>query len=148
MTPTSDKPPREDVTGNAETAGLRPSTSGVDIHELFRGEASRRLGNIVDTLNGVGGDSSLTALETLFREAHTINGDASMLGLTDVVRLAQAVEDVLATTLARGVFPPELQRPLLRAANALRRQVEENEDPPSDLLDELAGCRARLTLPC
>ncbi len=62
--------------------------------EIFRDEASERLDHIVDTLLAVeGGRAAPDAVDSLFRDAHTIKGAAGMLGLDDVRELAHAVED-------------------------------------------------------
>ena len=97
-------------------------------------------------------------MDALFRDAHTIKGAASMLGLDDIRTLAHAAEDVLALVRGTGAFPRELAAPLLRATVALRAMVRGSagpggpaepggttEPPPlGDLLRELAACRAAL----
>jgi two-component system, OmpR family, alkaline phosphatase synthesis response regulator PhoP len=119
--------------------------NGVDAEflELFRTEANERLDNMVGTLlaleNGRGGPE---ALESLFRDAHTIKGGAGMLGLDDARVLAHALEDVLDRVRASGEFPLQLADPLLRAADALRRQVGGEGRATPGLLDELAARRA------
>jgi two-component system chemotaxis sensor kinase CheA len=113
--------------------------------ELFRDEANERLDNMVDTLLALeSGRAAPDALDALFRDAHTIKGGAGMLGLDDVRALAHAVEDVLESARTAGELPLQLTDPLLRAADALRRQVAGNghsEGEPS-LLDELEASRA------
>ena len=107
---------------------------------IFRDEANERLDSIVEVLlaleHGAGGPD---AVERLFRDTHTIKGSAAMLGLDDVRNLAHAVEDVLADVRDGGVFPVALADPLMRAADALRAQV--NDDGPADpeLVAELAA---------
>jgi two-component system chemotaxis sensor kinase CheA len=113
--------------------------------ELFRDEANERLDNMVDTLLALeSGRAAPEALDSLFRDAHTIKGGAGMLGLEDVQTLAHAMEDVLESARSAGEFPPHLTDPLLRAADALRLHVAgegEGEGTP-DLLAELGASRA------
>jgi two-component system chemotaxis sensor kinase CheA len=111
--------------------------------EIFRDEANERLDRIVETLLAVEGDGAdAGAVEELFRDAHTIKGGAGMLGLDEMHGLAHAFEDVLAGVREAGAFPAELVEPLLRAADALRRQVAGGADLDADLLQELETRRA------
>jgi two-component system chemotaxis sensor kinase CheA len=111
--------------------------------DLFRDEANERLDNMVDTLLGLeSGRAAPEALDSLFRDAHTIKGGAGMLGLDDACTLAHAIEDVLESAREAGEFPLELTDPLLRAADALRRHIAGDGEGTSDLLDELAASRA------
>lgn len=114
-----------------------------DFLEIFRDEADERLDRIVDTLLALEASRGpADAVDSLFRDAHTIKGAAGMLGLDQVQELARAVEDVLEDLRQGGEFPPDLADPLLRAADALRRHVHGSEDATDSLLDELAGIRA------
>lgn len=116
-----------------------------EFFEIFRDEANERLDNIVDTLLALeAGRAQPDAVAALFRDAHTIKGAAGMLGLEDVRALAHAVEDVLDSARETKTFPRELAEPLLRAADALRRQVAGNVESAADLLEELAASRAGL----
>jgi two-component system chemotaxis sensor kinase CheA len=93
--------------------------------ELFRDEARERLDRIVETLLELEtGRAPAGAIDALMREMHTIKGAAGMVGLDDICVLAHAAEDILAIARERGSFPPSLTDPLLRTADALRRQVE------------------------
>ncbi len=113
--------------------------------EIFRDEASERLDHIVDTLLAVeGGRAAPDAVDSLFRDAHTIKGAAGMLGLDDVRELAHAVEDVLDGIRGSGEFPSDLIEPLLRAADSLRRHVEGGGETTADLLEELASSRSQI----
>lgn len=112
---------------------------------IFRDEANERLDNIVDTLLAVeAGRAAADAIDSLFRDAHTIKGAAGMLGLDEVRSLAHSMEDVLAGVRESGSFPAELVEPLLRAADALRGHVAGSGASSADLLDELAARRAEL----
>jgi two-component system, chemotaxis family, sensor kinase CheA len=116
-----------------------------EFFDLFRDEANERLDRIVDTLLALESDrAGSEAVEELFRDAHTIKGAAGMLGLDDVRALAHAFEDVLAGVRERGSFPSELVEPLLRAADALRRQVAGEVETAADLLDELEARRTEV----
>jgi two-component system chemotaxis sensor kinase CheA len=111
--------------------------------ELFRDEANGRLDNMVDTLLALeNGRAGPDALDSLFRDAHTIKGGAGMLGLDDVRTLAHAMEDVLESARSVGEFPPHLTDPLLRAADALRLHIAGESEGTPDLLEELEASRA------
>jgi two-component system chemotaxis sensor kinase CheA len=117
-----------------------------EFFQIFRDEANERLDSMVDSLLALeGGNGGSAAIDSLFRDAHTIKGGAGMLGLDDVRTLAHAVEDVLGSVRDSGEFPPALAEPLLRAADALRSSVAGAGGPVVDLLDELAERRATLT---
>ena len=106
---------------------------------------------MVDTLLALeSGGADADAIDSLFRDAHTIKGGAGMVGLDDVRDLAHAMEDVLAQARTAGEFPPQLADPLLRAADALRRHVAGDGEATPGLLDELAaslGARRRRSSP-
>lgn len=111
--------------------------------EIFRDEADERLDRIVDTLLALeAGRAPADAVDSLFRDAHTIKGAAGMLGLEQVQKLAGAVEDILEDLRESDEFPRELTDPLLRTADSLRRHVHGAGTPTGELLDELAQTRA------
>ena len=111
-----------------------------DFLELFRDETNERLDNMVDTLLALeGGRSEPDAINSLFRDAHTIKGGASMLGLDAVRGLAHAMEDVLGRARTAGEFPAQLAEPLLRGTDALRRQVAGDGEVTPELLESLAA---------
>ncbi len=111
--------------------------------DIFRDEANERLDNMVDTLLALeSGRAGPEALDSLFRDAHTIKGGAGMLGLDDARSLAHAIEDVLGSVREAGEFPAQLADPLLRATDALRRHVGGEGEGTPDLLEELAARRA------
>jgi chemotaxis protein histidine kinase CheA len=98
---------------------------------IFRDEANERLDSISSALLAIeGGSASADAIDSLFRDAHTIKGGAGMLGLEAIAELAHAVEDVLAGAREQGELPAGLADPLLRAGDALRSLV--NGDVPED----------------
>jgi chemotaxis protein histidine kinase CheA len=111
--------------------------------DIFRDEANERLDAMVNTLLELeAGSAPGDAVDSLFRDAHTIKGGAGMVGLDGVRSLAHAVEDVLADARAAGVFPAELTATMLRATDALRAEVSGSPVPTEELLAELAGRRA------
>jgi two-component system chemotaxis sensor kinase CheA len=111
--------------------------------ELFRDEATQRLDQMDTALLAIeAGQAGAEAVDSLFRNAHTIKGGAGMLGFGDIQVLAHGAEDVLARVRDAGVFPPELAAPLLRATAALRAELAGDGAPTGDLLDELAASRA------
>jgi two-component system chemotaxis sensor kinase CheA len=121
------------------------SDPDADLIELFRDESAQRLDQMDTALLAVeSGAAGAEAIDSLFRNAHTIKGAAGMLGFDDVRALAHAAEDVLASVRTAGVFPPEFAPPLLRATAALRAQVNADGavEPVASLLKDLAACRA------
>jgi len=113
--------------------------------EIFQDEANARLDHIVDTLLTLeAGRAAPDAVDSLFRDAHTIKGGAAMLGLNEVRELAHAVEDVLGEARESGRFSPELTDPLLRAADLLRGQIEGSGEETADLLQELGASGTRV----
>jgi two-component system chemotaxis sensor kinase CheA len=121
------------------------SDGNAEFVELFRDEATERLDSMVDSLLAVeSGAAKADAVDSLFRDAHTIKGAAGMLGFAPVHTLAHAVEDVLSSVRDQGTFPTELVEPLLRATDALRTQITGKEPPTDDLVEELAEHRAML----
>jgi two-component system, chemotaxis family, sensor kinase CheA len=121
---------------------------GAEFLDIFRDEAAERLDHIVDTLLALeAGSAAPDAVDSLFRDAHTIKGAAGMLGLEDIQVLAHAVEDILDDVRESPDFPQELIDPLLRAADSLRQHVEGTGAADADLLDELAASRAQIARP-
>ena len=108
--------------------------------ELFRDETARRLDQMDAVLLAVeSGDAGAEAVDSLFRQAHTIKGAAGMLGFDDIRALAHATEDVLARIRDADEFPPGLAEPLLRATSALRVLATGSGTPVGDIIDELAA---------
>jgi two-component system chemotaxis sensor kinase CheA len=121
------------------------SQAATEFLELFRDEARERLDRIVETLLELEtGRAPAGAIDALMREMHTIKGAAGMVGLDDICVLAHAAEDILAIARERGSFPPSLTDPLLRTADALRRQVEGSGEPVEDLVAELVASATQL----
>jgi two-component system chemotaxis sensor kinase CheA len=114
----------------------------VEFLDMFRDEANERIDSMVETLLALErGSAGTDALDSLFRDAHTIKGGSGMLGLDGAQTLAHAIEDVLESARGAGEFPRELADPLLRAADALRLHIAGDGEATLDLLEEL-GARA------
>ena len=91
---------------------------------IFRDEANERLDSMTSALLAVeDGSAAADAIDSLFRDAHTIKGGAGMLGLGEIATLAHTVEDVLAAARDQGALPAGLTDALLRAGDALRALV-------------------------
>jgi two-component system chemotaxis sensor kinase CheA len=111
--------------------------------EIFRDEASGRLDRMVDTLLALeNGTAAADAVDSLFRDTHTIKGAAGMVGLDEVGALAHVMEELLADARHRGALPAELIDPLLRASDALRRFVDGEGEPDAALIAELTAAQA------
>jgi chemotaxis protein histidine kinase CheA len=121
---------------------IEPDT---ELTEIFHDEARQRLDQMDSVLVAIeSGEAEAQAVDSLFRDAHTIKGAASMLGLDDIRTLAHAAEDILGGVRDSGVFPPELAVLLLRATAALRAMVDGAGEPIDGLLEDLAARRAGL----
>ncbi|MDX6643375.1 MAG: two-component system, chemotaxis family, sensor kinase CheA [Solirubrobacteraceae bacterium] len=95
-----------------------------EIFEIFREEAAERLDRMVETLLALeAGSAAPDAVDSLFRDAHSIKGSAGMVGIEEARAIAHTIEDVLEEARENGVFPKELSDPLLRATDALRRVI-------------------------
>ncbi|MDX2096730.1 MAG: hybrid sensor histidine kinase/response regulator [Leptolyngbyaceae cyanobacterium bins.59] len=63
-------------------------------------------------------------LETLLREAHSLKGDANMLGVTDVGNLSHQFEDVLGQIKRSEItLSPDLSDRLYRGLDAMRKLI-------------------------
>ena len=108
--------------------------------EIFRYEAGERLDRVVTTLLALeGGRAGTDAVDSLFRDIHTIKGAAGMVGRDEIRELANAMEDVLSGARDRGSVASDLVSPLMRAADELRRHVDGAGRPVGDLIAELAA---------
>jgi two-component system chemotaxis sensor kinase CheA len=103
-----------------------------DLIQIFREEAAEHLDGMVECLLAVeGGRASSEGTDALFRHAHSIKGNAGMVGLQEAGSIANAIEDVLARAREDGALSPLLTDPLLHATDALRRAVA-GEDGVAD----------------
>src|SRR3954451_10870965 len=99
---------------------------------LFRAETGERLERIERTLldleAGRGGDD---AVDVLFRDAHSIKGNAAMVGFNDASQVAHAMEDALEGPRAAGALPPDLAGSLLQRTDELRLALDMGGEPES-----------------
>src|SRR5580698_402729 len=84
------------------------------------------------------GQASGEATDALFRHAHSIKGNAGMVGLQEAGAIANAIEDVLASAREAGALSPLLTDPLLHATDALRRAVAGEDGVATAAIQELA----------
>jgi two-component system, chemotaxis family, sensor kinase CheA len=116
--------------------------------EIFRDEARSRLDRIVETLLALeSGSADADALDSLFRDTHTIKGAAGMVGLDEIGALAHVMEDLLAQARDSGVLSPELIEPLLQAADGLRAHVEGNGEATAAHIAQLTSARVTAESP-
>jgi len=119
-----------------------------ELADIFRDEATQRLDNMDAVLLAIeSGHVNAGAVDSLFRDAHTIKGAASMLGFDDIRTLAHAAEDILASARQSGVLPPDIAGPLLRATAALRAMVAGSGEPIDGVLNDLAASRPAAEVP-
>ena len=102
---------------------------------IFRDEANERLDSMSTALLAIeDGRASADAIDSLFRDAHTIKGGAGMLGLTRSASSPTPSRTCSPTPGERGELPAGLADPLLRAGDALRRHGDapDRGDPCAD----------------
>ena len=99
---------------------------------LFRDETGERLERIERTLldleAGRGGDD---AIDVLFRDAHSIKGNAAMVGFDAASAVANTMEDALEGPRAEGALPPDLAGVLQHRTDELRRALDMGWEPES-----------------
>jgi len=108
-----------------------------EILEVFREEATERIDHMVETLLALeAGNASVDAVDSLFRDAHSIKGSAGMVGFDEVRTIAHRMEDILEGARASGSFSDELTDPMLQATDALRRAVHGERAPAAPATPE------------
>jgi two-component system chemotaxis sensor kinase CheA len=109
------------------------SAPDAEILEVFREEAIERLDQMVETLLALesGHAEPAAAIDSLFRDAHSIKGSAGMVGNEAVRTIAHTIEDVLEQARDSGSLPTEQIEPMLQATDALRRAVTAPEGRPA-----------------
>ena len=119
-------------------------TDNPELLATFDEEARERLASLASGLLALeSGPPSRTAIAALFRDAHTIKGSARMMGLTSIVEVAHAAEDVLAAVRDRRLKPGrELIDLLLAAVDGMTRSLPAAADPLGD--DDRAALREAL----
>jgi two-component system chemotaxis sensor kinase CheA len=111
--------------------------------EIFRHEARGRLDRIVDTLLALeNGTAAADAVDSLFRDTHTIKGAAGMVGLDEVSDLSHVMEDLLASAREDGTLPAALIAPLLRSTDVLREHIEGDGESNAAVIAELEAAAA------
>jgi two-component system chemotaxis sensor kinase CheA len=117
--------------------------AGDGFRAMFADEANERIDSMVATLLELeNGNAEEGAVDSLFRDAHTLKGGAGMLGLDGVGTLAHAVEDVLERIRGATGTSPVLSDLLLRATDALRLHVVDDDTDSDGLLTELRDAAA------
>jgi two-component system chemotaxis sensor kinase CheA len=109
------------------------------ILEIFREEAAERLDRMVDTLLALESGQPPGAIDSLFRDAHTIKGSAGMVGIDDARTIAHAIEDILDDARNRDAFDRKLVDPMLRATDALRRAIAGETGNAAAIVHELGA---------
>ena len=111
-----------------------------EILEVFREESGERLDRMVEDLLALEqGRAGIEAVDSLFREAHSIKGSAGMIGLDEASAIAHGIEDVLGAVRESEVFSAGLIDPLLRATDALRLAVSGETGVAAAVVAELAA---------
>jgi two-component system chemotaxis sensor kinase CheA len=111
-----------------------------ELLEIFRQETDERLDRIIDTVLAIeSATAAEDAVDQLFRDAHSIKGNAGMVGFMAAAKVAGAMEEVLERARAAGALDTELCGPLLRAADAVRGAVEGREESVEAAIAELTG---------
>jgi len=91
------------------------------------------------------GDADAETVNTVFRAAHSIKGGASIFGMSELVRFAHDMENVLAALRSEQIpGGPATLRPLLRAADVLADLVAAARDGLAPDLDRVAVATAAL----
>jgi two-component system chemotaxis sensor kinase CheA len=115
-----------------------------ELLEVFREEATERVDHMVETLLALeSGHAQSDAIDSLFRDAHSIKGSAGMVGVEEVRAIAHKMEDALEDARERGEFSQELTDPMLRATDALRSAVGGESGIASAALQELSAAIAQ-----
>jgi len=108
--------------------------------EIFRDETAERLDRVVEVLLAAeAGAAAPDAIDSLFRDIHSIKGNAGMVGFDEAHRIAHAMEDVLEPARDRGVLATDSTEPLLRATDAIRRVVAGEEQVAGPIVEALAA---------
>ena len=102
-----------------------------ELMATFRGQADELLAALEQGLLALErAPQDDEALHAVFRAAHTIKGDARMVGLDEVAVAAHALEDVLEQLRERTLAPvPGLISALLATGDTLRRMIFSGPSP-------------------
>lgn len=114
-------------------------TADEQVLQIFRDECQERLDRIQENLLAVeAGQGGPEAIDALFRDAHSIKGNAGMVGFDEVRLIAHAMEDLLGAARDQGVLDRELVDPLLKATDAMRRGTSGERGVAADAVERLA----------
>jgi two-component system chemotaxis sensor kinase CheA len=117
-----------------------------ELLEIFRQETDERLDRLIDGLLAIeAGEPPEEAIDGLFRDAHSIKGNAGMVGFGAAAEVAGAMEDVLERAREEGTLDPACVGPLLRAADAVRASVAGDEAAAARALAELGDAQGAAT---
>lgn len=119
-----------------------------EIEAIFREETAERLDEVEQILLAIeGGAPPAESVAALFRHAHSIKGNASMVGFPDIAAVAAAIEDTLQAARTAGAVDTALVGPLLRAADAIRLAVAGDPGATAPALAELHAAAGGQTSP-
>ncbi len=118
-----------------------------ELRELFKTESGEHLQNLETGLLRLEKEpADKAALETVFREAHSLKGSARMLGVRDVERIAHRLEDMLgAARKGDEALSAEYLDRIYKGLDAVKKLVDEAVTGASAsvdvgaMLDLLAG---------
>jgi two-component system, chemotaxis family, sensor kinase CheA len=111
--------------GQADPGGGEMTIDYGAVLEVFVSETEENLQTMEESLVALedNPDDDET-LRTVFRNVHSLKGNAASVGLEDVAQFAHIVEDLLDRLSARTIaLTPELATVLLRSVDALRSMV-------------------------
>lgn len=99
----------------------------VELRNLFKTSSEEHLHNLENGLMQLEKNSQDQAtLEEVLREAHTLKGDARMLGVNDIETLIHQIEDIfVAVKKQEQVLTPQLCESLYQGLDAMRKIVRE-----------------------
>ena len=99
----------------------------VELRDLFKTSSEEHLHNLENGLMQLEKNSQDWAiLEEILREAHTLKGDARMLGVDDIETLIHQIEDIfVAVKKQEQVLTPQLCESLYQGLDAMRSIVRE-----------------------
>ncbi|MCW2547983.1 MAG: CheA signal transduction histidine kinase, partial [Mycobacterium sp.] len=118
-------------------------TDNPELLATFTEEARERLESLgAGLLKLESGPPSRSAISALFRDAHTLKGSARMLGLSGLVELAHAAEDLMSALRERRLTAGvELVDLLLAAVDGMGRSLPSAAEPLTDA-DRATLCEA------
>ena len=115
-----------------------------DVLQIFREESEERLDRMVERLLSVeSGSAPPDVIDALFRDAHSIKGNAGMVGFDEIRVVAHTMEDLLGQARDDGELPAAAVEPLLQAADAIRRGLAGGHGVAGDVVERLAAAAPR-----